>query len=120
MKLFTSLEAQKGHRAMGGTYILQEDMTNNKPYWIHQSGEKAIWWDDKVTHPCWKAGNFKDLGSSKGSIFGPSNNDSAPNQITNGWQYTAKDGFHDTNDVRFEDWTFKQGRFLQLLCKNLF
>ena len=116
MKLSISGEAQyQGER--GGTYFLQEDKTNKKPFWIHQSGEKAIWWS---TTEQWIVGSFGNLGSSKAGIIGTSNNGGPPNQITNGWQY-AKDGsLHDTNDVHFEDWTFKQGKFLHLLCKNSF
>ena len=105
---------------MGGTYLLQENKTNDKHYWIHQSGGKAIWWNP---NNFWMVGNFEDLGKDLGSIKGPSNNDIPPNQITNGWQYASQDPndpLTDTNDVHFEDWTFKQGKFLHLLCKNSF
>ena len=102
----------------GGTYVLQDDTRNSKPYWIHQSGGKAIWWDNRS--PYWIVGNFEDLGGSSAGIHGPSNNDSPPNQITNGWKYYNGTNFLDTNDVQFEDWTFKQGKFLHLLCKNSF
>ena len=116
MKLSISGEPQKHQGARGGTYFLQEDKTNGKPYWVHQSGGKAIWWDNDFNN--WKVGNFEHLGSSTAGIKGPSNNDSPPNQITsNGWQY-ANNGWHDTNGVHFEDWTFKQGNFLHSLCKN--
>ena len=113
MKLSISGEAQyQGDN--GGTYFLQEDKTNNKPYWIHQSGGMAIWWDNEYNK--WKIGPFEHLGSEIAGIIGPSNNDSPPNQITNGWKF-ANNGFHDTNGVHFEDWTFKQGKFLHSLCK---
>jgi len=106
MKLSISGKAQKHQDSRGGTYFLQEDTRNNKPYWIHQSGGMAIWRDNDFDN--WKVGRFDYLGSSSAGIKGPSNNDSPPNQISNGWQ-RAKDGyFHDTNDVHFEDWTFKQ------------
>ena len=115
MKLSIGGEAKKYQASSGGTYFLQEDKTNNKPYWIHQSGDMAIWWS---TIERWIVGGFEDLGSSRGGILGTSNNDSPPNQITsNGWQY-ANNGWHDTNGVHFEDWTFKQGNFLHSLCKN--
>ena len=107
MKLSLSEEAQK-QASFGGTYFLQEDMTNDKPYWIHQCGGKAIWWDRDIDN--WKVGDIEYLGSSIGGIKGPSNNDSPPNQITNGWKY-ANNGFYDTNGVHFEDITFKQGKF---------
>ena len=113
IRLFISGEAQKCD--FGGTYFLQEDTRNNKAYWIHQSGGKAIWWDNDFDN--WKVGSFGNLGSSTAGIIGPSNNDSPPNQITNGWKYWKySDGsnWHDTNDVHFEDWTFKQGKFLSL------
>ena len=116
MKLSISGEAQyQGER--GGTYFLQEDKTNKKPFWIHQSGEKAIWWS---TTEQWMVGNFENLRTSRAGIKGPSNNDSPPNQITNGWRYYNGTNWLDTNDVHFEDWTFKQGKFLHLLCKNSF
>ena len=117
MKLSISGEAQKYQASIGGTYLLQENKTNDKPFWIHQSGGKAIWWDNDNDN--WNVGNFEYLGSSKAGIIGPSNNDSPPNQIKQGWKY-ANNRFHDTNGVHFEDWTFKQGKFLHLLCKNLF
>ena len=108
MKLSICGEVQKYQCVHGGTYFLQEDKTNNKPYWIHQSGDIAIWWS---TSEHWIVGGFEDLGSSRGGILGTSNNDSPPNQITNGWQYAniANNEWVDTNDVHFEDWTFKQG-----------
>ena len=113
LKLSIGVEAQKHQGTNGGTYSLQEDKTNNKPYWIHQSGDMAIWWS---TIERWIVGVFEDLGSSKGGILGPSNNDSPPNQIINGWQYAniANKEWVDTNDVHFEDWTFKQGKFFHL------
>ena len=116
LKLSIGVEAQKHQGTNGGTYSLQEDKTNNKPYWIHQSGGKAIWWVNDFDK--WIVGNFEDLGSSTAGIIGPSNNDSPPNQITNGWRH-HNNGWHGTNDVHFEDWTFKQGKCLLLLCKNL-
>ena len=116
MKLSISGEAQKHQGAWGGTYFLQEDKTNDKPFWIHQSGGKAIWWGDWKYK--WKVDNFEDLGSSAAGISGPSNNDSPPNQITNGWRYYDGTNWLDTNDVHFEDWTFKQGKFLHFLSKN--
>ena len=112
MKLSISGEAQKHQGAKGGTYFLQEDTRNNKPYWIHQSGGMAIWWDNDFD--TWKVGNFESLGSSTAGIKGPPNNDSPPNQITNGWQY-ATDKWTDTNGIHFEDWTFKQGKFFHML-----
>ena len=122
MKLSISGEAQK---SFGGTYLLRGFskfvkggiLVNNKHFWIHQSGGKAIWWNP---NDCWMAGDFEYLGSSKGGIKGPSNNDSLPNQITNGWKYFHNNGWHDTNYVHFEDLTFKQGNFFHLLCKNSF
>ena len=116
MKFSISGEAQEHQAGFGGTYFLQEDKTNNKPFWIHQSGGKAIW---RSTTEQWIVGVFEGLGSSKGGILGPSNNDSPLNQITNRWKY-HNNGWLDTNDVHFEDWTFKQGKFLHLLCKNSF
>ena len=114
MKISLSGEAQiQGDQ--GGTYFLQEDKTNNRCYWIHQSGGKAIWWDN---NGFWVVGDFEDLGSSRAGIRGQSNNDSPPNQITNVWRY-SNNGWHDTYDVHFEDWTFKQGKFLQLLVSFL-
>ena len=117
MKLSISGEPQKHQGARGGTYFLREDKTNGKCYWIHQSGGQAIWWspNDK-----WIVGDFEDLGSSINPIDGPSNNQDPPNQITNGWRYYDGTNWLDTNDVHFEDWTFKQGKFLHLLCKNSF
>ena len=109
MKLSFSGEAQKHQGANGGTFILQEDKINNKVYWIHQSGYRAIWWDNNFNK--WKVGAFEYLGSEFAGIKGPSNNDSPPNQITNGWKY-HNNGWLDTNGVHFEDWTFKQGKFL--------
>ena len=117
MKLFIGGEAKTLQGGRGGTYFLQEDKINNKVYWIHQSGYRAIWWDNNFNK--WKVGAIKYLGSEFAGIKGPSNNDSPPNQITNGWKF-ANNGFHDTNGVHFEDWTFKQGKFLHLLCKNSF
>ena len=117
MKLSFSGEAQKHQGIRGGTYFLQEDKTNNKPYWIHKSDGKAIWWDKEVDK--WNVGDFENLGSAFAGIKGPSNNDSPPNQITNGWKYTTVDKqWLDTNGVHFEDWTFKLGKLLHLLCKN--
>ena len=116
MKLSNSGEAQKHRGDNGGIYFLQVDTRNKKPYWVHKSGGKAIWWDNNCF---WVVGNFEKLGSSRGGISGPSNNDSPPNQITNGWQY-ATDKWTDTNGIHFEDWTFKQGKFVHLLCKNSF
>ena len=116
MKLSFSGEADKHQGADGGTYLLQEDKINNKLYWIHQSGYTAIWWDNNFNE--WTVGEFEDLGSSRGGIKGPSNNDSPPNQITNGWQYWDRTNWLDTNDVHFEDWTFKQGKFLYLHSKQ--
>ena len=117
MKISIGGEAQKHQFANGGTYFLQEDIRNNKPFWVHQSGGKAIWWDNYYDN--WNVGDFEYLGSSTAGIKGPCNNDSPPNQITNGWRYSNK-GWHDTNDVHFEDNTFKQSKFLHLLCKNFF
>ena len=114
MKLSISGEAQQQHGVKGGTYFLQEDKINNKPYWIHQSGGNAIWWNDKYDY--WMVGNFENLGKDFGNIAGPSKNDSPPNQITNGWQCyydgTNDDetNWHDTNGVHFEDWTFKPSK----------
>ena len=119
MKLSIGGEAQKYQASFGGTYFLQEDKTNNNCYWIHQSGYLAIWWS---TTDKWMVGHFEDLGTSRACIKGPSNNDSPPNQITNGWQYGSPKNVNkpcsDTNDIHFEDWTFKQGKFLRLLGKN--
>ena len=117
MKLSISGEAQKYQAHIGGTYFLQENKTNNKPFWIHQSGGKAIWWNP---NNYWMVGNFEDLGKDMGGIKGPSNSDNPPNRINNGWQYGKARSFHNTNDVHFEDWTFKQGKFLHLLCKKSF
>ena len=114
MKLSFSGEADKHQGADGGTYLLQKDKINNKLYWIHLSGYTAIWWDNNFNE--WTVGEFEDLGSSRGGISGPSNNDSPPNQITNGWKF-ANNGFHDTNGVHSGDLTFKQGKFLHSLCK---
>ena len=86
MKLSISGEVERYLCDYGGNYFLKEDVTNGKPYWIHQSGGKAIWWDSP-NPPSWIVGDFEDLGSSTASIIGPSNNDSPPNQINNGWQY---------------------------------
>ena len=118
MKLSISGEVQKHQGDEGGTYFLQENKTNNKPFWVHQSGGNAIWWS---TTEQWIVGVFEGLGSSKGGILGPSNKDSPPNQIINGWQYAniANEEWVDTNDVHFEDCTFKHGKFLHLLCNNL-
>ena len=116
MKLSISGEAQKHQGDQGGTYFLQEDTRNMKPYWIHQSGYRAIWWNP---NDYWMVGNFEDLGKDLGSIKYPSNNESPPNQITNGWQYYDGDEWQDTNDVHFEDWTFKQGKFLRSLCTQV-
>ena len=115
MKLFIGGEAQKHQDLKGGTYFLQEDKINNKPFWIHQSGYKAIWWSP---NDYWNIGGFSNLGKTQTGIYGPKNNESPPNQIKNGWQYCDGTNFHDTNDVHFEDCTFKQGKFLHLLCKN--
>ena len=115
LKLFISGDAQKNVGQLGGTYFLQENKINNKYYWIHQNGRKLIWWDNSGF---WVVGDFEDLRSSSGGIKGPSNNDSPPNQITKIWQYAPQDPnepWTNTNDVHFEDWTFKQGKFLQLL-----
>ena len=121
MKLSIGGEAQKYQATNGGTYFLQEDKTNNNRYWIHQSGYIAIWWS---TTDEWMVGDFEDLGTSRACIKGPSNNDSPPNQITNGWQYGSPKDHNkpcsDTNDIHFEDWTFKQGKFLYWHCKNSF
>ena len=74
MKLFISGEAQKHQGANGGTYFLQEEKTNNKPFWVHQSGGKAIWWSNDFN--LWAIGNLEYLRASEGGIKGPSNNDS--------------------------------------------
>ena len=111
MQLSISGEVQKHQSTKGGTYFLQENKTNGKPFWIHQSGGKAIWSDNNFNK--WKVGAFEYFGSEFAGIKGPSNNDSPPNQITNGWRYHNR-GWHDT-DVHFEDWTFKQGKFLHSL-----
>ena len=120
MKLSISKEAQKGQGDHGGTYFLQENTRNNKPFWIHQSDGKAIWWDKDVDK--WNVGSIKDLGSAIAGIKGPFDNDSPPNQlnqITNGWRYWNGDKWLYTNDVHFEDWTFKQGKFLRSLCTQV-
>ena len=119
MKLSFSGEAQKHQGVWGGTYFLQEDTRNDKPYWVHQSGGMAIWWYSSNGFDNWRVGKFEWLGSSTAGILGPSNNDSPLNQITIGWRY-YNNGWYDTNGVHFEDWTFKQGKFLHSLCKNLF
>ena len=105
MKLSLSGEAQENQGGKGGTYFLQEDKTNNKPFWIHQSGYRAIWWNDY-----WMVGNFEDLGKDLGSIKYPSNNESPPNQVTNGWQFYDGTNWLETNGVHFEDWTFKPSK----------
>ena len=119
MKLSVSGEAQKHVGGCGGTYFLQEDKTNNKTCWIHKSGGKAIWWDKEVDK--WNVGNFDKLGSEYAGIKGPSNNDNPPNQITNDWKYSTDpdDPWADAkiNEILFEDWTFKQGKFFHSLCK---
>jgi len=106
MKLSISGEAQKYQASFGGTYFLQENKTNNEPYLIHQSGQYAIWWINGINF--WAVGNFLDLGSTRAAIIGPFNNDSPPNQITNGWKYAKSGSLRNTNGVHFEDWTFKQ------------
>ena len=117
MKLSISGEAQKHQGGYGATYFLQEDTRNNKPFWVHQSGYRAIWWREDCQ--CWNVGHYSKLGENSGGIKGPSNNDSPPNQITNGWQYAISGtNWLDTNGVHFEDWTFKQGKNHHLLCKN--
>ena len=116
MKLSNSGEAQKHRGDNGGIYFLQTDTRNKKPYWVHKSGGKAIWW---ANNGFWLVGNFENLGKGLGGIKGPSNNDSLPNQITNGWQYVNVTNWHDTNGVRFEDWTFKKGKFLHSPYKIL-
>ena len=112
MKLSIRGEAQKPQGATGGTYFLQEDTRNDKPYWVHQSGGMAIWWYSSNGFDSWRVGKFEWLGSSTAGILGPSNNDSPPNEISNGWQYYSGTNWHDTNDVHFEDITIKQGKFL--------
>jgi len=107
MKLSISGKAQKHQGGYGATYFLQEDTRNNKPFWVHQSGYRAIWWREDCQ--CWNVGHYSKLGENSGGIKGPSNNDSPPNQITNGWQYyDGKNWLNTTNDVHFEDWIFKQ------------
>ena len=89
-------------------------MIIDKPSWIHQSKETAIKWDNDLNK--WKV---EDLGCSPtAGIIGPSSNNSPPNQINNGWRYWNGAEWVDTNAVHFEDWTFRQGKFLHLLCKN--
>ena len=117
MKLSIIGGAQKHQGASGGTYFLQEEKTNNKPFWIHQSGGKAIWWSP---NDYWNIGEFSNLGITTTGIYGPSNNDNPPNKINNGWHYYNGTNWPDADDVHFEDWTFKQGKFLHSLCKNLF
>ena len=117
MKLSISGEAEKYQGSFGGTYFLQENKTNTYPYLIHQSGQYAIWWINGINF--WAVGNFVDLGSTRAAIIGPSNNNSPPNKITNGWKYAKSGSLRNTNGVHFEDWTFKQGKCLLLLCKNL-
>ena len=109
MKLFIGGEAKTLQGGRGGTYFLQEDKINNKVYWIHQSGYRAIWWSP---NDYWNIGNFSDLGKTYTGIYGPKHNDSPPNLIKNGWQYHNGANWLDTNDVHFEDLTFKQGKFL--------
>ena len=121
MKLSISGEVQRIQGSRGGTYFLKEDKTNNKHFWIHQSGGMAIWWDNDYDN--WKVGTFEGLGSSLAGIIGPSNYDGSPNQISNGWSYStdpdADDPWADAkiNEILFEDWTFIQGKFLHSLCK---
>ena len=117
MKFSISGEAQEHQAGFGGTYFLQEDKTNNKPFWVHQSGDSAIWWSP---NDYWNIGKFSDLGKKPTAIYGPSNNDSPPYQITNGWWYWNGDEWLDTNDIQFDVITFKQGKLLDLLCKNSF
>ena len=107
MKLTLS-EETKYQNSVAGTYFLQEYMTNNKQIWIHQSGAKAIWWDKDFNN--WIIGNFENLGKNVGCIISPSNNESPPNQVTNGWQFYDGTNWLETNGVHFEDWTFKPSK----------
>ena len=114
MKLSISGEAHNHHGSKGGTYFLQEDMINDKPYWVHQSGGKAIWWN--IKYDMWMIGNFEDLNKNLGSIKSPPNNARPPNQITNDWRYwNGTNWLNITNGVNFEDWTFKPSKVLNML-----
>ena len=73
MKLSLSGEAQEHQGGRGGTYFLQKDTRNGKQYWIHQSGEYAIWWDN-TSPPSWMVGDFEYMGSSTASIIGRASN----------------------------------------------
>ena len=102
MKLSISGKVQKHQGSYGGTYFLQEDKTNDRYYWIHQSGEKAIWWDTSSKPYCWIIGKFEDLGNYMfgiAGIRGPLTYDSPPNQITNGWMYFVNTYWQSTNRV---------------------
>ena len=55
------------------------------------------------------------MGSSTGSIQGPSNNDNPPTLITEGWKYYDGSDWPkaEENDVIFEDWSNAKSKFLK-------
>ena len=117
MKLSLSGEAQEqfGAKISRGIYFLQENTTNGKPFWIHQSGDKAIWWlSDK-----WIVTPLEEINKwYLGYLNGPSGVHKFPCQITNGWQDLTDDGLQNISGIHFEDITFKPSKLLWKYLKS--
>lgn len=92
---------------VGGTYILQDDKHNDKPYYVHRSGQWSISW--RKGTKSWNIGGKSaniDAGRDVGYIIGPSNDNNPPHKIKFGWNYWnySEHGWQDAaeNEVRFE------------------
>ena len=76
------------HRRYSGLYLLRtEELVNGMPFWIKKDSSRALWWYQNQ----WTLGNINYLGDYNGSIFGPVNNQTMPNQITENWYFWMKD-----------------------------
>ena len=89
---------------VGGTYILQDEKHNGKPYYVHQSGAWSISW--RTDTKSWNIGSKSisiDNGRNLGYVIGPSNDERVPINIKSGWRY-SDDGWQNAadNEVQFE------------------
>ena len=108
LNLFISGKAKSHQGSRVGTYHLQSDTTNEKPYWIQTSKEYAIWW---TPNDSWMVGDFSDLGTKRGGIKGPIKNDGPPNQIEM-WKFTDGRYWINTKNIDFNAFniTHKTGK----------
>ena len=80
-------EAKKGHFARAGIYHLAPKMVNEKSYWVHASGEHAIWFDP---YGRWIIGDIDDAGKNLGYIH--TVDDVSVPQKASVWKYFDVDG----------------------------